>query len=92
MILKSCDSLKMNMICSYLYSLIKCSAFRKGDPFLLSDTAASADTNVSQLLLFQVRLSSVSLWIALGGGRGGGNFAVCAIRAEADVILFVVHC
>ena len=81
----------MNMICSYLYSLIKCSAFRKGDPFLLSDTAASADTNVSQLLLFQVHLCSVTLWIALGG-RGGGNFAVCAIRAEADVILFVVHC
>ena len=83
--MKSCDSLKMNMICSYLYSLIKCSAFRKGDPFLLSDTAASADTNVSQLLLFSNLMDSF--------GRGeGGNFAVCAIRAEADVILFVVHC
>ena len=27
-----------------------------------------------------------------GGVLGSWNFAVCAIRAEADVILFVVHC
>ena len=68
------------MICSYLYSLIKCSAFRKGDPFLLSDTAASADTKVSQLLLFSNLMDSFGIdqFVLIvidrgdGGGRGGG--------------------